>query len=126
MQTIHLGILAMSILRHLVPLQNKLVKIAMHILLELANTLLAESMRHSLSFAGMLDSVSRIEESSLDADKSVVVLTLQESSAVTIDDGNGIGICDRHVMRLDPDQFAVFLVGCVDGQISPPTTTLVH
>lgn len=51
---------------------------------------------------------------------------------MTVDDGDGISVGDRDVVRLDSDQLAVLLVCCIDGKVSstladlPPVELLVN
>lgn len=47
----------------------------MDVLLELANRLGAEGMRHDLALAGMFSSITGVEESSSDRDKCIIVFT---------------------------------------------------
>jgi hypothetical protein len=98
----------------------------MHVLLELSDALCAKSMRDSLSLSRVFCSVSCVEQSAGNADKGVVILALQEPSAVAIDDGNGSWVCDGNVVRLDADEFAVDLVCFVYGEVSSASTALVH
>jgi len=83
-------------------------------------------MRNSLSLSRVFCSVPRIEESSLNAYKSIIVLALEETSTVAIDDGDGSGVCDGDVVGLDADEFAVRLVGLVYGEVSSAAAALVH
>jgi hypothetical protein len=83
-------------------------------------------MRNSLSLSCVFCSVASIEESSLYADKGIIVLALEEPSTVAVDDGDGSWVCDRHVVGLDADDFAVSLVCLIYGKVSSASATLVH
>lgn len=83
-------------------------------------------MRNSLSLSRMFCSVSGIEETSLNADKGIVVLALEETSTVAIDDGDGSWVCDGDVVGLDADDLAVGLVCLVYGEVSSASAALVH
>lgn len=57
----------------------------MDVLLELANALRAEGMRYGLSLAGVLGTVSCVEEATLDGDKGIIVVSVIRRSAFASD-----------------------------------------
>jgi hypothetical protein len=53
-------------------------------------------------------------------------IRFQEAVAMAVYYLNGVAIGDGDVVWLDSDDFAVFLVGSVDGEVAFPAATLVH
>ena len=58
-----------------VPLLDELVEVVLHVLLELADGLGAEGMRDGLALPAVFGAVTGIEETALDGDECIVVLT---------------------------------------------------
>jgi len=116
---------------HLVPPSAEQLEVVVHVDFELADGFRAECMRDSLALACMLGTIAGVEQTALDRDKCIIVLAgfvslfaatdllfvcspLQEAIAMTIDVWNRIGIGDRDMMWLDPDQLTVLLVCLID------------
>ena len=55
---------------------DQLFEVVVHVLLELADGLGAEGVGHGLALAGVLRAVAGVEETALDRDEGVVVLTI--------------------------------------------------
>lgn len=69
-----LGVLA--VLGHVGPFVGEEFQVAVDVLLELADGFGAEGVRDHLAFASMLGSVTRVEETSSDRDKGIIVLAI--------------------------------------------------
>ena len=62
-----------------VPLLDQLFQVVVHVLLELADRLGAESVGDGFAFTGVLGAVSRVEKAALDAHEGVVVITVYQT-----------------------------------------------
>ena len=92
----------------------------------------------------MFSSVSGVEKTTLDRDKGVVVLAKRPLVRITdncqsdgslpfekpismpVDDRYGVRVRYRDVIRLDPNNFAVLLVGVVHCSISLAMSAMIH
>lgn len=99
-------------------------------------------MRDSLPLAGVLCSVTCIEQASLNGDESVVVLTFscqtisnrnedlyvrfQETVAMAVYYRYCFRVCHGYMVRLDPDEGAIFRMRIIHCFIPAPKTALVH
>ncbi|CAG8505958.1 6179_t:CDS:2, partial [Scutellospora calospora] len=132
-QAVHAVESAAGLLAELVPLCRQHLKVVVHVLFELADALGAECVRNGLALAdhagwrrrhrsspcSMMISLRR--ESLEDID-----IRFKETSSMAIDYGDRIRVCDRDLVRLDADEFAVLRVGIVDSQITAAAATLVQ
>jgi hypothetical protein len=58
--------------------------------------------------------------------KGKASIRLQKAIPMAIDNLNRIAIGDRNMIRLNPNNLAVFLVSGINGKVAPPATGLVH
>ena len=70
--------------------------------LQLEYTLEGEDMRNDLALPGMLGSIAGIEDISVDGEERVVVIALQTSTPVSVNDVKSVWVGDRHVVRSEP------------------------
>lgn len=144
MQTIHIRVLLTcpcGTLRYPVPLFDQLLQIVCYVLLELADAFGAESVRDSLPLSCVLSSISGVEETSLDRDEGIVIVTvkdspvsklklikaallgkpletclpLQPTTRQTVDDRDSLWICHTHMIRLYPHQGSISLVCLINS-----------
>lgn len=125
------GFGVLAVLGHVGPFAGEKFQVAVDVLLELADGFGAEGVRNHFAFASMLGSVTRVEETSSDRDKGIIVLAVflnqcqysrlveivtehevvgvlpfQESVAMSIDGLDGIDVGNGHMMRLYPHHLA--------------------
>ena len=63
--------------RHTIPLRDKILQVVMHVLFELAYRLGAEGVGNRLAFPCVLRSISGVEETTVDGDEGVIVITIR-------------------------------------------------
>ena len=66
-----------------IPLSYECLQIGMDVLLELPNGFDTERMGNSLALAGVLSSISSVEETTFDRDKSIIVFTRERFDQYT-------------------------------------------
>ena len=129
----------MGVCGQFIPLLHEELEILVHVLFEVANALGGESMRNCLPLAGVLCSVSGIEESSLNRHEGVVELSVSISSVLNLNYTTRcrapnlrfqepiampVDLYDCRLVRntdmiwLDPDQLSILRMGIIDTQIS--------
>jgi hypothetical protein len=125
-QCVHLVPTTLFLIRSYIPLPLQHFKITMNILFELPHTLRTKRMRNRLSLPRMLRSIPRIKQSSLDADKSVIILAFQKPIPMAVDLRYSICIRYTNVMRLQPHQLAVLGVCVVNRQVPLAGAALIQ
>lgn len=134
MKTINLGILAMGVLRESIPLLYEHVQILVHVGFKLRDALGGKCMGDSLPLSSVLVSISRVEETALDGNESIVEITakilargrlgpigylrFQESISMAIDSIDSRLICHADMIWLDPDKFTPFLMRLINALVS--------
>ena len=76
-QAVHAVEAAAGLLAELVPLRGEHLEVVVHVLFELADALGAEGVGDGLALAGVLCAVSGVEQTTLDGDEGIVVVTVE-------------------------------------------------
>lgn len=123
-QSVHLVPISLLLIRSNIPLLLQLLQIVVNVLLELPHALRRERVRHSLSLARMLRTISCIEQSPFNAHKRVVVFALQETVAVAVDLRDRICVGNANMVWLDSHKLAILCVRVMDCKVTLALTTL--
>lgn len=83
-ETIDFGIFALGLTGEVIPLFNKQGEVVVHIGLELYNAFRREGMGNGLSLSCMFDTISCVEETTLDGDKYVIVIAIEKHNQIGI------------------------------------------
>jgi len=81
-------------------------------------------MGHSLALPGVFGTVPSVEQATPDRNEGIIVLALQESVTVAINQWDSVRICDTDVVWLKTNKLAILLVCFVDSEEAFALTAL--
>jgi hypothetical protein len=123
-QSIHLVPFALLLVCPDIPLLLQLLQVVMNILFELSHALCRKGMRDCLPLARMFRPIPRIEQTSSNTHKRVIVFALEEAVTVPIYLRDSIGVGNTDVVRLNAHELPVFGMCVMNGKETFAATAL--
>ena len=87
-----------------VPLLDERADVQVNVRLKLDDTLLRKDMRDDFAFACVFGSVAGVEDAATYGDKGIVELGLEGAVSMAVDDAEGFGVRNRHVIWSQTNQ----------------------